>query len=74
MRQLRTVLADIEIWSESGVDMALRDYAKIHHLKIGKIFQPLRAALTGSMNSPGVTEVAFAFGRDKTLKHIDAVI
>ena len=64
----------VENWTEEGIKAALSGYAEAKELKVGKVFQPLRAALTGAMASPGVTEVAFAFGKEKTLKHMKAVL
>ena len=68
------VLGAVENWTEEGIKAALSGYAEAKELKVGKVFQPLRAALTGAMASPGVTEVAFAFGKEKTLRHLKAVL
>ncbi len=68
------VLGAVDDWSEAGIKAALSGYAETKALKVGKVFQPLRAALTGAMASPGVTEVAFAFGKEKTLRHLQAVL
>jgi len=68
------VLGAVSDWSEEGIKAALSAYADAKELKVGKVFQPLRAALTGAMASPGVTEVAFAFGKEKTLRHVQAVL
>ena len=69
-----SVLGAVDDWSEAGIKAALSGYAETKALKVGKVFQPLRAALTGAMASPGVTEVAFAFGKEKTLRHLQAVL
>ena len=68
------VLDGVDDWTEVGIKAALSGYAEAKELKVGKVFQPLRAALTGAMASLGVTEVAFAFGKDKTLRHLRAVL
>ncbi|MAW52964.1 MAG: glutamate--tRNA ligase [Geminicoccus sp.] len=68
------VLGDVVDWTEEGIKSAMMEYAETKELKVGKVFQPLRAALTGAMASPGVTEVAFAFGKEKTLRHLQAVL
>jgi len=39
-------------------------------VKLGKIAQPLRAALTGSNVSPGIFEVAAHLGREETIGRI----
>ena len=74
LRDMRTVLATVDAWDEDSIKAALMAYAEAKELKLGKVFQPLRAALTGAMASPGVTEVAFAFGPEKTQQHIAAVL
>ena len=68
------MLSTVDAWDEDSIKAALMAYAEAKELKLGKVFQPLRAALTGAMASPGVTEVAFAFGPEKTQQHIAAVL
>jgi len=36
-------------------------------VKLGKLAQPLRAALTGSTTSPGLFEVMTVLGKDETI-------
>ena len=42
--------------------------------KAGKIFQPMRVALTGLSVSPGIFEVLVMLGRDRSLSRIDAAL
>ena len=74
LRDMKNVLEGVKVWDEAEIKAALMAYAEARELKLGKVFQPLRAALTGTMASPGVTEVAFAFGPEKTSQHIAAVL
>ena len=53
---------------------ALRALAEERGLAGGKIFQPLRVAITGGSVSPGIFEVLMAMGRDLALARIDAAI
>ena len=39
--------------------------------KAGKVFQPLRVALTGLAASPGIFDVLLVLGRDRSLTRID---
>ncbi len=43
-------------------------------LKLGKLAQPVRVALTGSTVSPGIFEVIEVMGKEKTIKRIEAAI
>ena len=40
----------------------------------GKIFQPLRVALTGLTVSPGIFDVLEMLGKDRSLARIDAAV
>jgi glutamyl-tRNA synthetase len=40
-------------------------------MKLGAVAQPLRAAITGAAQSPGLFEVMATLGRDETLGRID---
>ena len=53
------------------VEAALRDFAAEKGVKLGAVAQPLRAALTGSLASPGIFEVMEVLGRDETLGRIE---
>jgi glutamyl-tRNA synthetase len=57
-------------WDASSTEGAVRDYAEATGLKLGKIAQPLRAALTGRSTSPGVFDVLAVLGRDESLARI----
>ena len=58
-------------WSLTGLETAVRDYAAAKGVKLGQVAQPLRAALTGSLASPGIFEVMVILGRAETLGRIE---
>ncbi len=57
-------------WQAAALEARLRDFATQHALPLGAIAQPLRAALTGSLASPGIFEVMEVLGRDETLARL----
>jgi glutamyl-tRNA synthetase len=59
-------------WERADLDKWLRDYAEVKGLKLGMVAQPLRAALTGSTQSPPIDIVLFALGRGEALARIRA--
>ena len=63
-------LRAIDDWSVENIETAVRQYAERADLKLGKIAQPLRAALTGRTTSPGIFDVVFALGKDETIARI----
>jgi len=54
-------------WQIAALEARLRDFVAEKGLKLGVVAQPLRAALTGSLASPGIFEVMEVLGRDETL-------
>ncbi len=54
-------------WTHEGLEACLRDFAETENLKLGKIAQPLRAALTGRTVSPSVFEMMALLGKDETI-------
>ncbi len=70
---LRAVLPGLRAvtdWSAQAAEAAVRAYAEQSGLKLGKVAQPLRAALTGRSTSPGVFDVLAVLGRDESLARI----
>ena len=75
--EARALLADIlpdlsalADWSAETTDAVVRAYAERKELKLGKVAQPLRAALTGRATSPGVFDVLAVLGREESLGRI----
>jgi glutamyl-tRNA synthetase len=67
-------LAGASSWAPEPMEAALRALAEERGLGGGKIFQPLRVALTGTSVSPGIFEVLMAMGRDLAFARIDGAI
>jgi len=54
-------------WSAATTEAAVRDYADARGVKLGAIAQPLRAAATGRVTSPGIFDVLAVLGREEAL-------
>ncbi len=67
LSRLADNLAGIPEWSVAALEAVVRDTAETEGVKLGKIAQPLRAALTGRTASPGIFDVLAALGRDESL-------
>jgi glutamyl-tRNA synthetase len=65
-----TALEGVPEWTVESLETTLRSLAETKGLAAGKIFQPLRVALTGLGVSPGIFEVLIMQGRDLSLKRI----
>src|SRR5258708_26044511 len=54
-------------WDEASLEAAIRDVAEAVCVKLGKLAQPLRAALTGRTTSPGIFDVLALLARHQSL-------
>ncbi|MBV8973137.1 MAG: glutamate--tRNA ligase [Sphingomonadaceae bacterium] len=70
---VRAALAEAD-WTAAAIEAAVRGVADAAGVKLGKVAQPLRAAVTGSATSPGLFEVLDLLGRDEALGRLDDVI
>jgi len=61
-----------ENWTIAALEANLNAYAQELGLGLGKLAQPLRAALTGQTTSPGIFDVLVLLGREESLARIDA--
>ncbi|CDP54255.1 Glutamyl-tRNA synthetase [Devosia sp. DBB001] len=64
------ILRGLNDWSVSSIDAAARAFAEARGLKLGKVAQPLRAALTGRTVSPGIFEVMVLIGKQEALDRL----
>jgi glutamyl-tRNA synthetase len=69
--QAREALSTITDWSATALEEAVRRVAEDVGLGLGKVAQPLRAALTGRSTSPGIFDVLVLLGRDESLGRLD---
>jgi len=59
-------------WTIEALEANLKAYAEELELGLGKLAQPLRAALTGQTTSPGIFDVLVLLGKEESLARIDA--
>ena len=63
-------LGEVADWNHDELAAAICGLADAEGLKLGKLAQPLRAALTGRDSSPGIFEVLYFLGRRESLDRI----
>jgi glutamyl-tRNA synthetase len=63
-------LADLDDWSHDSTEQAIRAVDDANGVKLGKLAQPLRAALTGRTTSPGIFDVLVLLGKGESLSRI----
>jgi glutamyl-tRNA synthetase len=70
LRLAAVELATLGDWTAASTEAAVRAVAERAGQKLGRVAQPLRAALTGRSTSPGVFDVLAVLGREESLGRI----
>src|SRR3569623_1939239 len=74
LADLRRRLADLPEWTDAALHEAVIAAAEAFSLKMGKIAQPLRVALTGTTVSPPIDITLRLIGRERALQRIDRAL
>lgn len=61
-------------WEVEALECSLRALAAERGVGAGKVFQPMRVALTGVSASPGIFDVLLILGRDRSLRRIERAV
>ncbi|MEX2409386.1 MAG: glutamate--tRNA ligase family protein, partial [Rhodovibrionaceae bacterium] len=70
LEKLLPELEALPAWEDDKLEALVRDFAEAQDIKLGAVAQPLRAALSGSNQSPGIFEVMAVLGREESLGRI----
>jgi glutamyl-tRNA synthetase len=73
VREVAAMFRELDSWEAGALENIVRAHAESKGLGLGKIAQPLRAALTGSNISPGIFEIMEILGRKESLARLSAV-
>ena len=74
LQSLGTELGALAAWTIESTQAVVEAVAQRLELKMGKVAQPLRVALTGDSASPGIGQTLVLIGRDNALRRIDRAI
>jgi glutamyl-tRNA synthetase len=69
--QVRTAIAGASDWTAESLEPLVKQIAEDAGLGLGKVAQPLRAALTGRTTSPGIFDVLALLGKEESLGRLD---
>ena len=72
LRKIHERLGTENDWTIDTLEATTKALAEEQGLGLGKLAQPMRAALTGTTTSPGIFDVLVLLGRDEALARLDA--
>jgi glutamyl-tRNA synthetase len=74
LEAIRKSLHDLEVWTPESLHQCVDQTAASLELKMGKVAQPLRVAVTGKAASPGIDITLYLVGKDACLRRIDKAL
>ena len=69
--RLRAALGRVGDWSPASLEAALRAFAEVEGVGMGKFGQPLRAVLAGGVAAPDLASALTALGREESLGRME---
>ena len=74
LKEIRGELEKLTDWTAATLEEMIRGFADARELKLGKVAQPLRVAVTGSTISPAIFDTLELVGRERTLARIERLL
>ncbi len=67
LESIHSTLIDLDDWTIESTEDRVKAIAEAAELGLGKLAQPMRAALTGTTSSPGIFDVLILLGKEESL-------
>ena len=74
LTELVAALKTLDPFVHDAIEKAFNDLVTTKGVKLGKLAQPVRVALTGGTVSPGIYDVIEVMGKEKVLRRIAAAV
>jgi glutamyl-tRNA synthetase len=74
LQRLHTALTELSEWRGEAIQAIVNKIAEELDLKLGKVAQPLRVAVSGGAVSPPIDVTLELLGRDRTLRRIERAL
>jgi glutamyl-tRNA synthetase len=74
LKSVADQLQQLPVWSKEAIHDVLMSTAEAHALKLGKLAQPIRVAMTGGTVSPPIDVTIQLIGRDRAVARLLAVV
>ncbi|WP_250294928.1 glutamate--tRNA ligase [Wolbachia endosymbiont of Oedothorax gibbosus] len=62
-----------ENWNKGFLSSQIKEFSKLHDMKISDVYHSLRAPITGIMDAPGIIDIMVILGKDECIKRLQAI-
>lgn len=74
LKDVLLMFKSLENWTKEDVSSCLKAYSKEKDIKFRMLAQPIRLALTGTTEAPGVYDLLVVFGKDVSVERIEKFV
>jgi glutamyl-tRNA synthetase len=74
LKELKDCISSIAEFSKPEIENLFKSLVEKHSIKLGALAQPVRVAMTGGTESPGIYEVLEVLGKTKVLARLEKAI
>ncbi|WP_406672547.1 glutamate--tRNA ligase [Natronospira sp.] len=74
LEAVKAALSSLEDWQAEKIHAVVNAVAEEQELKLGKVAQPIRVAVSGGPVSPPIDQTLALLGREKTVERIDRAL
>ena len=74
IEKIITKLSKLDDYTVENIESLFKKIVEEEGMKLGKLAQPVRVALTGATVSPGIYDVILLLGKEETLKRLKNVV
>ncbi|MCA4775089.1 glutamate--tRNA ligase [Wolbachia endosymbiont of Mansonella ozzardi] len=62
-----------ESWNKSFLSSQIKEFSKLHNVKISDVYHSLRAPITSIMDAPGIIDIMVILGKDECVRRLQAI-
>lgn len=57
-------------WNKESLSYQIKEFSKLHNIKMNDVYHSLRAPITGVMDAPGIIDIMVILGKDECIKRL----
>lgn len=71
LMDISSLISKLESWNEENIETSMKTFIQENQIPMGKIFNMLRLALTGSNTGIGIADIIFIIGKEEAVNRIN---
>lgn len=71
LMDISSLISKLESWNEENIETLMKTFIQENQIPMGKIFNMLRLALTGSNTGIGIADIIFIIGKEEAVHRIN---